>query len=150
MSMNWLKENIAKARANLTAEVSKFKNKDFMEAVVSGCALVAAADGSVDASEKQKMAGFLERSDELKHFDIRQVIEVFNKSVGDFEFDQAIGKANALKAIGKVRGKDDQARVLVRVVCAIGAADGDFDEDEKAVVREIAQELGLNPAEFDL
>ncbi len=30
MSMNWLKENIAKARANLTAEVSKFKNKDFM------------------------------------------------------------------------------------------------------------------------
>lgn len=150
MSLNWLKENIAKARTNLAAEVSKFKNKEFMEAVVSGCALVAAADGSVDAAEKQKMAGFIERSEELKNFDIRQVIEVFNKSVGDFEFDQAIGKANALKMIGKIRGKDDQARVLVRVVCAIGAADGDFDDDEKAIVREIIQELSLNPSEFDL
>ena len=150
MAMNWLKENITKARENLTAEVAKFKNRTFMEAVVAGCALVAAADGTVDASEKQKMAAFLERSDELKHFDIRQVIEVFNKAVGDFEFDQAIGKTNALQTISKVRGKDDQARVIVRVVCAIGAADGDFDDDEKAVVREIALELGLKPEEFDL
>lgn len=150
MSMKWLRENVTKARENLAAEVSKFQNKAFMEAVVSGCALVAAADGSIDASEKQKMAQFLERSDELKHFDIRQVIEVFNKAAGDFEFDQSIGKANALKTIGKIRGKDDQARLLVRVICAIGAADGDFDADERAVVREIAQDLGLNPEEFDL
>jgi len=150
MPMNWLRENVTKARANLAAEVSRFQNRSFMEAVVSGCALVAAADGSIDASEKQKMAQFLERSDELKHFDIRQVIEVFNKSAGDFEFDQAIGKANAMKTIGKIRGKEDQARLLVRVICAIGAADGDFDADEKAIVREIAQDLGLKPEEFDL
>lgn len=150
MALNWLKENAAKARAGLSAEVSKFKNRSFMEAVVSGCALVAAADGSIDSAEKQKMSAFLERSEELKHFDIRQVIEVFNKVAGDFDFDAAIGKANALKTIGKVRGKDDQARLLVRVVCAIGAADGDFDETERKVVREIALELGLKPEEFDL
>ena len=150
MALNWLKENITKARANLTAEVSKFKNREFMEAVISGCAMIAAADGTIDASEKKKMADFIERSDELKHFDIRKVIEVFNKAAGDFEFDYHIGKTNALKTIGKIKGKDDQARVLVRVVCAIGAADGDFDDDEKAAVREIAQDLGLNPKEFDL
>ena len=150
MAMNWLKENITKARENLTAEVSKFKNREFMEAVVSGCAMIAAADGTVDSTEKKKMADFIERSDELKHFDIRKVIEVFNKSIGDFEFDYHIGKTNALKTIGKIRGKDDQARVLVRVVCAIGAADGDFDDDEKGAVREIAQDLGLDPKEFDL
>ncbi|WP_085918274.1 tellurite resistance TerB family protein [Halomonas sp. CSM-2] len=150
MALNWLKENITKARENLAVEVAKFKNRDFMEAVVSGCALVAAADGTVDASEKQKMAAFLERSDELKHFDIRQVIEVFNKAVGDFEFDHEIGKANALQTVGKVRGKEDQARVIVRVVCAIGAADGDFDDNEKAMVRDITRELGLKPEEFDL
>jgi tellurite resistance protein TerB len=148
--MNWLKENTASTRAKLAAEVSKFKNKAFMEAVVSGCALVAAADGSIDSSEKQKMAGFMERSDELKHFDMRKVIEVFNKTAGDFEFDHAIGKASALKTIGKIKGNEEQSRLLVRIVCAIGAADGDFDADEQAVVREIARELGLNPADFDL
>ena len=148
--LNWLKENAAKTRANLSVEVSKFRNRAFMEAVVSGCALVAAADGSIDASEKQKMAGFLERADELKHFDMREVIEVFNKTAGDFEFDTQIGKASALKTIGKVKGNEEQSRLLVRVVCAIGAADGDFDADEQAVVREICAELGLNPTDFNL
>jgi len=148
--LNWLKQNAEAARNKLSAEVSKFKNRTFMEAVVNGCALVAAADGSIDASEKQKMAGFIERADELKHFDMRQVIEVFQKTVGDFEFDHAIGKASALKAIGKIKGNEEQARLLVRVVCAIGAADGDFDADEKSIVTEIARELGLNPADFDL
>ncbi|SDJ54163.1 tellurite resistance TerB family protein [Salipiger marinus] len=148
--MNWLKENTAIVRAKMAAEVSKFKNKAFMEAAVSGCALVAAADGSIDSAEKQKMAGFIQRSEELKHFDMRQVIEVFQKAAGDFEFDHAIGKATALKTIGKIKGNDEQARLLVRIVCAIGAADGDFDAKERAVVAEIAHELGLDPAEFDL
>ena len=57
--LNWLKQNAEQARSKLTAEASKFKNRAFMEAVVNGCALVAAADGDIDASEKQKMAGFL-------------------------------------------------------------------------------------------
>ncbi|MFT7309929.1 MAG: tellurite resistance protein TerB [Paracoccaceae bacterium] len=148
--LGWLKQNTEQARSKLTAEVSKFKNRTFMEAVVSGCALVAAADGSIDAAEKQKMAGFIERADELKHFEMRQVIEVFQKTASDFEFDHTIGRASALKAIGKIKGNEDQARLLVRVVCAIGAADGDFDSQEKAVAAEIARELGLNPADFDL
>lgn len=148
--LNWLKQNTEQARAKMAAEVSKFKNRSFMEAVVSGCALVAAADGNIDSSEKQKMAGFIGRAEELQHFDMRQVIEVFNKTVGDFEFDHAIGKASALKTIAKVKGNEEQAKLLVRVVCAIGAADGNFDDDEKAMVREIARELGLNPDDFDL
>ena len=39
---------------------------------------------------------------------------------------------------------------MVRVCCAIGAADGNFDDDEKAVVRKICAELNLNPKDFDL
>lgn len=148
--LNWLKDSANKTRDRLAAEASKFKNRSFMEAVVSGCALVAAADGDISADEKQKMAGFIQRADELKHFEMRQVIEVFNKAAGDFEFDAAIGKASALQTIGKIKGKDDQARLLVRVICAIGAADGDFDAAEQAVVREICVDLGLNPADFDL
>lgn len=148
--LNWLKQNAEQARATLSAEASKFKNRGFMEAVVNGCALVAAADGSIDGSEKQKMVGFIERAEELKHFEVRQVIEVFKKAADDFEFDHTIGKASALKVIGKIKGNEEQARLLVRVVCAIGAADGDFDAKEKAMVAEIAQELGLNPSDFDL
>lgn len=148
--LNWLKENTADARAKLGAEIGKFRNKAFMEATVSGCAIMAAVDGDISSEEKKKMIGFMERSEELKHFDLPEVITLFKKIVEEFEFDADIGKANALKTIAKVRSKPDQARVLVRVVCALAASDGNFDDDEKKVGREIALELGLDPADFDL
>jgi tellurite resistance protein TerB len=56
----------------------------------------------------------------------------------------------ALAAIGKLRSKPAEARLLVRVCCAIGASDGNFDETEKQAVKKICKELGLDPAEFDL
>jgi len=148
--LNWLKDKGNEARARLTAEVSKFRNRTFMEATVASCALVAAADGTISAQEKQKMAGFMRNSDELKHFDMPDVISFFEKVVGNFDFDAAIGKAEALKVIGRLRGNEEQARVMVRVACAIGASDGDFDEAEKSVVRTICKELGLNQTDFDL
>jgi tellurite resistance protein TerB len=148
--LNWLKDKGNEARARLTAEVSKFRNRTFMEATVAACALVAAADGTISAQEKQKMAGFMRNSDELKHFDMPDVIAFFEKVVGNFDFDAAIGRAEGLKVIGRLRRNPEQARVMVRVACAIGASDGDFDEAEKAVVRTICKELGLNPTDFDL
>jgi tellurite resistance protein TerB len=39
---------------------------------------------------------------------------------------------------------------MVRVACAIGATDGNFDQKERTMVREICVELGLNPADFDV
>ena len=96
------------------------------------------------------MAGFIRNSEELKHFAMPDVIAVFEKVVGNFEFDAGIGKVEALKVVGRLRGNEEQARVMVRVACVIGASDGDFDEKEQAVVREICAELGLNPADFDL
>jgi len=148
--LNWMKDKGNEVRARLTAEVSKFKNRAFMEATVASCALVAAADGTISSEEKQKMAGFIRNSDELKHFAMPDVIVYFEKVVGNFDFDAAIGKAEALKLIGRLRGNPEQARVMVRVACAIGASDGNFDQKERAVVREICVELGLNPSDFDL
>lgn len=148
--MKWLQDNVAGARAKMAAEVSKFKNRTFMEAVVSGCAVVAAADGEISADEKQKMVGFIQRADELKHFEMREVIEVFKKSTEDFEFDQDLGRASAFQRIARVKGNDEQARLLVRVVCAIANADGEFNENERQSVREICAELGLNAEDFDL
>jgi tellurite resistance protein TerB len=148
--LNWLKDKGNEARTRLTAEVSKFKNRAFMEATVAACAMVAAADGTISAEEKRKMAGFIRNSDELKVFEMPAVIAFFEKVTGNFDFDAEIGKAEALKVIGRLRGNEEQARVMVRVACAIGASDGNFDDGEKAVVRDICKELGLNPADFDL
>ncbi|MEK3827184.1 TerB family tellurite resistance protein [Paenibacillus sp. FSL K6-1558] len=143
---NWLNST----KQGLEDQVKRFKNKDFMDAVVAGCALVAFADGSVDASEKNKMAGYINLSQELKVFDMTTVIERFNHYVNNFEFSPEIGKQEALKAIAKFKSKPEVGRVIVGVCSAIGAADGNFDDQERRVVAEICAVLGLNPGEFSL
>ncbi|WP_110969488.1 tellurite resistance TerB family protein [Pseudomonas huaxiensis] len=148
--LEWLKTNAAKARETLTTEVGKIKNRSFMEAAANACALISAADGEIKSEEKAKMAGFINNSPELKVFNLNDVIKVFTDACGKFEFDFQIGQAEALKSIGKIKGKDAEARLLVRVACAIGASDGDFDAKEKAACRLICLELGLNPADFEL
>ena len=148
--LGWLKDNMTKARETLTTEVGKFKNRSFMEAIANACAMIAAADGDISSAEKMKMTGFINNSPELKVFNLTDVIKVFNDACGKFEFDYQIGQAEALKVISKIKGKDGEARLLVRVACAIGASDGNFDDKEKAACRMICSELGLNPADFDL
>jgi tellurite resistance protein TerB len=136
-------------RQGLADEVTKFRSAAFMEAVTAGCAMVASADGTISAAEKQKMASFIKQSDALKVFDFAKVIESFNGWTAKIEFDHTIGRGECLAAIEKLRGKPE-ARLLVRVCIAIGAADGTFDADEKKVVGSICQVLEINPSEFEL
>ncbi len=144
-----LKSRASQWQSSLSQEMGRFKNRDLMEAILAGCALVSAADGSVSSAEKQKMMGFVQNSDALKVFQSQEVIQSFQKHMSKIEFDFALGKAEALQVIAKIKDPD-QARLLVRVCCAIGSSDGQFDEQEKNMVRTICRELQLTPSDFDL
>ncbi|MSP28253.1 MAG: Tellurite resistance TerB [Methylococcales bacterium] len=140
-----------KNKANeLKNDVLKFKNKAFLNAAMAGSALIAMADGSISAEEKQKMIKFIEHNDALSVFTTNDVIKAFQDFVGQIEFDTDIGEAKAYQAIAKMKSNDEAARLLIRMLISIGASDGNFDADEKKIAAKIAKELGLNPAEFDL
>jgi tellurite resistance protein TerB len=146
MPFNWLKAQTNK----LQEEVKKFRNETFLQGVTAACSLVAAADGSIDSSEKQKMMRFIQSNDALKVFDTNKVIESFKKWTDQMEFDMDSGKANAFSA-NNTAGKDQaQARTVMRVAIAIADADGNTDASEMKVLREICHELGLEPAQFEL
>ncbi|WP_066064961.1 TerD family protein [Neobacillus soli] len=127
---------------------SRFKSQDVLEAVVAACALVAMADGYLDASERQKMMEFVNQSEELRVFDTNKVIQKFNLFVSRLENDRMLGRAEAFRALGKIRTKPEVARLVARYCIAIGYADGNFDPQEQQMVADICRELGLNPAEF--
>jgi tellurite resistance protein TerB len=150
MALEWLKQRFNEVSTGLKAEVTKIRNKSFLEATVAGCVIVAHADGIVKPEEKQKMMGFLRNSEVLSVYSTEEVISLFDKYAKQFEFDYQIGQASALQVVAKLKSKPDEARLMVRVCCAIGAADGNFDDNEKAAVRNICAELGLNPKDFDL
>jgi stress response protein SCP2/tellurite resistance protein len=126
----------------------KYKSQDVLEAVVAACALVSMADGYLDATERQKMIEFVNSSEELRVFDSNKVIQRFNYFVSKIEADRMIGRAEAFRALGKIRSKPEIARLVARYCIAIGYADGNFDHNEMQMVSDICRELGLNPGEF--
>ncbi len=140
-----------KTKANeLKTEALKFKNKDFLNAAMAGSALIAMADGSISSEEKQKMIKFIENNDALSIFTISDVIKAFQEFVGQLEFDKDIGEAKAYQAIGKMKSNSEASRLLVRMIIAIAASDGNFDVQERNIAGKIAKELGLQPSEFEL
>ncbi len=148
--MEWLKKFGEDAKKQLRDQVARYKNQDFLEATVAGCALVAAADGNISSEEKQKMVKFMSLSQELKVFSAVAIAAAFKPHADLLEFEFEIGKMGAMQSIVKIKNNTDMAKVMVRVCCLIGAADGNFDDDEKAAVREICAALGIDPKEFGL
>lgn len=139
-----------KLKNNLQNQWTRFQNKKYMEAVIAGCTLVAAADGNIDSSEKQKMLNLMQRLPELQVYEAAEIAKLFKHFVELLDFDTAIGKEEIFKTISQIKDNQDESRMVVRICCSIGEADGDFDADEKAVIIELCHHLGLDPAQFEL
>ncbi|PHM73243.1 tellurite resistance TerB family protein [Xenorhabdus kozodoii] len=148
--LNKIKSAFNAGREELTNQVSRFKNKKFMEGTVAVCAHIAMASNGVSSEEKQKMIGFIKNSPELKVFDTSEIIEFFNKLVSNYEFDADIGQGEAMKFIIALKQQPEAAQLALRVGIAVAKSDGDFDNDEKQAAREICLALGFAPTDFEL
>ena len=145
-----LKQNVSQINDSLQTNISKFQNNDFAEATMAICALIAAADGSINTDERQKTTALIVSNETLKIFPASELKQKFDfyceKLSQDFDF----GKVEAIQAIAKLNKKLDQGRAVIQIGIIIGGADGNFDSDEKKVVKEACHPVGINPAEFDL
>ena len=117
---------------------------------MAGSALVILADGYIAENERNKMMAFIQSNSHLSVYDPAEVLSVWKEYLQAIERDRDVGKAKALSAIGKLNGKTEQARLVMRMIIAIGMADGDFEAEEKRTATMIAQELGLSAADFDI
>lgn len=145
-----LKQSAQSMSADLKTQTGKFKNKDFAEASMAMCALIAAADGTIDASERAKTAGFITSNDTLSIFPADQLRATFDKYCDKLQSDYDFGKIEAIQAIGKLKRKEDQARAVIQVGIIIGGADGVFDKDEMRAVRDACNAAGIPPSDFDV
>lgn len=145
-----LKSKSADMSAQLKTKSQTFKNADFANGSMAICALIAAADGKIDANERQKTAGFIASNDVLSIFPADQLRTTFDKYCAKLDSDFDFGKIEAVQAIAKLKKKPDQARAVIQVGIIIGGADGNFDDDEKKAVRDACFACGIPPQEFDL
>ncbi|MFB7493541.1 tellurite resistance TerB family protein [Streptomyces sp. NPDC056161] len=145
-----IKESASTMQTQLVAKKNDLKSGAFRDASMAMCALVAAADGTIDPSERQRVAQLIATNEVLQNFpadDLRRRFEEnLNKLTADFDF----GKVSVLQEIAKAKKKPAEARAVIQIGIVIGGADGDFDKTEQAVVREACFTLDLPPHEFDL
>jgi tellurite resistance protein TerB len=147
---NQLRQQASNMQSGLVAKKNDLRSGGFRDAAMAICALIAAADGSVDAEERRKVAALIQSNEVLQNFPADQLLTIFNgycdKLTADFDF----GKVSVIQDISKVKKKDSEARAVIQIGIIIGGADGNFDEAEKKAVRDACHALGIAPSEFDL
>ncbi len=125
---------------------SKIKDKNTFRRVVYASFLIARADGNFDSDEKKALGkSFAIRFPQFKLTDILNVLGDANKKI---DFNEDFGIREIMEDIGKASG--DDAALIVRTACYIGATDGDFDDDEKKVAKSICVAMGLSPSTYGL
>ncbi|MGW7077847.1 tellurite resistance TerB family protein [Streptomyces sp. NPDC054871] len=145
-----VKESASTMQTQLMAKKNDLKSGAFRDSSMAMCALVAAADGSIDPSERQRVAQLIATNEVLQNFPADELRRRFDDYLDKLTADFAFGKVSVLQEVAKAKKKPAEARAVVQIGIVIGGADGDFDATERAVVREACFALDLPPHEFDL
>ncbi|CAL9667895.1 hypothetical protein SUDANB176_07318 [Streptomyces sp. enrichment culture] len=145
-----IRESASTMQTQLMARKNDLKSGAFRDASMAMCALVAAADGTIDPAERQRVAQLIATNEVLQNFDADDLRRRFEDNLAKLTADFAFGKVSVLQEIAKAKKKPAEARAVIQIGIVIGGADGDFDKTEQAVVREACFTLDLPPHEFDL
>ncbi|QLY33694.1 tellurite resistance TerB family protein [Nocardia huaxiensis] len=149
-SISRLLESAPKWREQLLAKRNELRGGTFRDATMGICALVAAADGGIDPQERMRVAQLIGADPVLQHFPTDELRTLFEDNCNRITMDPAFGRAYVMQQIAKATGKSTEARAVVQMGIMIGNADGNFDAQEIAAVKEACQVLHLDPQEFGL
>ena len=143
-----LTQKAAETKALLANKAAQFKNATFRDACMGICALVASADGNVSDDEKAAIGSLITSLDALKVFPPAELIAKFTEYVDAVNKDKTFGPITVNAVVGKIKGKGEQPDTALQIALAIANADGNFDDKEKARVKEICRTLGLDAAQY--
>ena len=131
------------------AEVKKLENRDLLEAIVGGCLLVAAADGSIDDSEVKAIDSLLRTNKNLGHFG-NEITELVNRFSERLQSGYRVARAEILREIEDIKTDPQQKEDVLLNMLTIAEADGDISisEKEQKELDTVAQRLGLRIQDY--
>lgn len=126
-------------------------NKDYLEACCAAAALVAAADGDIEESEKRKTVSLITGHKVLgklyQQADIERTSDEMFRRAKD-----SSGRQQLARELDDIKGRPDGASMAEDVylfATDISAADGEAEEAEVIVLKKIAGRLGVDPSKFE-
>ncbi|OEJ25932.1 tellurium resistance protein [Streptomyces agglomeratus] len=137
-------------KTQLASVKTELKSGAYRDASMAMCALVAAADGQVEPAERQRVEELIVSNEVLQNFPADQLRQRFNQHVDQLLANFDLGKAEALKVIGKAAKKPAEARAVIQTGIVVAGADGHFEPSEQYAIREACAALGVPPTEFGI
>ncbi|MGE4218585.1 MAG: tellurite resistance TerB family protein [Alphaproteobacteria bacterium] len=128
-------------------ELTKHRNKPFLEAAMAVAAYVAMADGKVSFSERSRLDAILETIETLRIYDPHDAVDLFNELASELGEDEAAARETVFEAIVPFAKATAQATLLLRIGVAVAHADGMFSDAECGRLKEICRALGLPEAD---
>lgn len=144
-----LKKTFGAAAKEVKAEYGE--NKDFLEAVCAASALVAAADGDIEESERRKVVSIISNHPTLSKLYQSNVIEttaetMFKRAKESSGRQQLARELDDIKSRPNGQGMAEDAYL---VALDIANADGEIEPEEDAVLKKIAARLGIDTSKFE-
>ena len=133
--------------AALREELTKHRNKPFLEAAMAVSAYVAMADGAVTFSERSRLDAILETLDALRIYDPHDAVDLFDGLTDEFREDSVAAQCSVLETLRAFADQPDQARLLIRIALAIAHADGAYSPAEQGRLTELCAILDIAPDE---
>lgn len=131
------------------AAAKKIENRDLMQAIVGGCLLVAAADGTISPEESNQIDRQIRANKNLEHFGA-EITSTVNRFTEQLQAGFLLGKMEILREIRDVKNNAaDSEEVFVNMI-VVAQSDGEVSEAELAVLTTIGNELGLRLKDYGL
>lgn len=141
--------NIFKKKArNATTEIKKFERRDLMEATVGVAVLIMWADGSAEDSERSKTAQVLANTPAFSAFgpEVQATFNRFDALCKESGF--MLAKVQIMREIGDVKGDPREMEDVLVTGLTIALADGELEEPEEKILRQIASQFGLRIEDY--
>jgi len=114
----------------------------FIEAAMAASALVATAGGEAGFAERHKVDEILENLTTFTSFSYRSALLHFESFADEIFRRPAEGQARALKAIAAVADSAEDARVILRIACAVARDEAGYPQPCVPRIGDIAKTLG--------
>lgn len=131
--------------------VDRHRNRPFLEAAMSACALVAMSDGAVSLRDRVRVDQVLETLEALQVYDPHEGVDLFNQIVSEIESDPRNGRIKALKLImEEVNEHRDSAQLLVKIAVAVSKVQGAIPLPEQIEIVSLCSRLMVEPEDTGL
>ena len=142
-----LKGLFAKASKFADDTIKKYNDGDFVNGLAATAALIATADGEVEEAELKGVGELFAQDPLFEPFDKTLLVNRF------YEYATKAGSPMLRPSIVEIavkgaKGNADRADKMLSIAQAVANADGEFEDTEKAAVRQLAGKLGLNAANY--